>query len=305
MAKLKNDSFIQSPQFTFFVGHEGKAITVHAEAIAATSAQLNALINGGMKESESRCAKLEDVEVDDFVRFCEYAYRGDYTVPPWEDRPSIPHPPSDDLGNFGFGSSSKTKKKKMKKGSMIEPYPETPYVDHQPEEDPVEMPSQYAVEVPVSRTELRNQFNTPPATISTLPKALILDQFEPKGNSAVHQDFTPIFLAHARLYCFAHQHLIEPLKALTINKLQKTLMGFQLYKDRVGDIVELARFVYSNPDLPESSDQDVLNDLKKLIAEYIACEIDVIGKHESFIHFIEEGGEFVRIFWKIVRQFIE
>ncbi|KAF2659233.1 hypothetical protein K491DRAFT_734881, partial [Lophiostoma macrostomum CBS 122681] len=28
-------------------------------------------------------AKLQDVEVGDFVRFCEYAYRGDYTVPAW------------------------------------------------------------------------------------------------------------------------------------------------------------------------------------------------------------------------------
>ncbi|XP_014550219.1 hypothetical protein COCVIDRAFT_21266, partial [Bipolaris victoriae FI3] len=76
--------FIQSPQFTFFVGQEGKPVVVHAAAVAATSPQLDALVSGGMQESETRCARIEDVRVDDFIRFCEYTYRGDYTVPPWE-----------------------------------------------------------------------------------------------------------------------------------------------------------------------------------------------------------------------------
>lgn len=78
--ELKFDSFIQSPQFTFFVGQEGKPVVVHAAAVAATSPQLDALVSGGMQESETRCARIEDVRVDDFIRFCEYTYRGDYTV---------------------------------------------------------------------------------------------------------------------------------------------------------------------------------------------------------------------------------
>jgi hypothetical protein len=54
---------------------------VHAAVIAATSQYFNALINGGMKESQEGSAKLADVQFDDFMRFCEYAYRGDYTAP--------------------------------------------------------------------------------------------------------------------------------------------------------------------------------------------------------------------------------
>jgi hypothetical protein len=54
---------------------------VHAAVIAATGQYFDALINGGMKESEEGSAKLADVQFDDFMRFCEYAYRGDYTAP--------------------------------------------------------------------------------------------------------------------------------------------------------------------------------------------------------------------------------
>jgi hypothetical protein len=57
---------------------------MHAAAIAATSHQPNSLINGGIEESGMRCAEIEDVKVEDFIRYCEYAYRGDYTVSPWE-----------------------------------------------------------------------------------------------------------------------------------------------------------------------------------------------------------------------------
>jgi hypothetical protein len=55
---------------------------VHAAVIAATGQYFDALINGGMKESEEGSAKLADVQFDDFMRFCEYAYRGGYTAPP-------------------------------------------------------------------------------------------------------------------------------------------------------------------------------------------------------------------------------
>jgi len=54
---------------------------VHIAAITATSQQLDALINSKMEESETRYTRIEDIKVNNFIRFCEYAYRGDYTVP--------------------------------------------------------------------------------------------------------------------------------------------------------------------------------------------------------------------------------
>ena len=118
------------------------------------------------------------------------------------------------------------------------------------------------------------------------------------------QNFTPVLLAHARLYCFAHLRLIAPLKALTLDKLHKTLLNFKLYAKRVGDIIELARYAYSNPDLPDRSGDGTLDDLRKLVVEYIVCEIDTIGKYDEFVKYMEEGGEFVGDFWRMARDYM-
>jgi hypothetical protein len=82
-------SLIQSKLFTFYVGEEEKPVVVHAAVIAATSSYFDALINGGMKESEDRSARLADVQSEDFLRFCEYAYRGDYEGNPICDEGDI------------------------------------------------------------------------------------------------------------------------------------------------------------------------------------------------------------------------
>jgi hypothetical protein len=63
---------------------------MHAATLVTTSQKLDALINGGMGESEKQCARIEDVEVNDFIRFCEYAYHRDYTIPPCEEFPPEP-----------------------------------------------------------------------------------------------------------------------------------------------------------------------------------------------------------------------
>ncbi|KAH8726948.1 hypothetical protein GQ44DRAFT_758484 [Phaeosphaeriaceae sp. PMI808] len=305
------EDFIQSHQFTFFIGKEGNPIMVHAAAIAATSQQLDALINGGMQESEKRCARIEDIRVDDFIRFCEYAYRGDYTVPPWEELPPRPSSTSgriqqnDDDDVWGFGTPSK-KVKKVKKGRAV---PEPPTIEIEYPQESAKSEFKEATEPqsevrPISRAPLRTQFNSRNYLSDSSPKALILQHFEPKSNSTVYQNFTPVLLAHARLYCFAHVRIITPLKALTLNKLHKTLLNFKLYAERVGDIIELARYAYSNPDLPDRSDDGTLNDLRKLVVDYIVCEIDTIGKYDEFVKYMEEGGEFVGDFWRLAKQYM-
>jgi hypothetical protein len=254
------------------------------------------------------------VTFDDFVRFCEYAYRGDYTVPPWE---VIPPRSSSTIGknqenndHDGWGQfSTSSKKKKVKKGRLVlEPPPIE--VDYAQESLANVFPRREAAPEPqhesrsISRAPLRAQFNTRNYLTDGDPKALILQQFEPKPNSTKDQNFTPVLLAHARLYCFAHVRLITPLKALTLDKLHKTLLNFKLYAERVGDIIELARYVYSNPDLPDRGDDGTLDDLRKLVVDYVVCEIETIGKYDEFTNYVEEGGEFVGDLWRLARNYI-
>jgi hypothetical protein len=302
--KLKLGSFVRSQQFTFFIGQEGEPIVVHSAAIAATSQQLNALINGGMGEAATRCARIEDVKVDDFIRFCEYAYRGDYTTPPWEEVLQDPNPRSIDCEKNEYTEPRSVlppKKKKKAKHWLMEAVSDAgqdvPY-----EDPPADVPT-HGTPI-ISRTPLRAQFNSRTYLIEGGLKAQILQQFEPKPNTAVDQNFTPVLLAHARLYCFAHLRLIEPLRALTLDKLHKTLMNFKLFTARIGDIIELARFAYSNADLPDRRDDGTIDDLRKLVVEYFVCEIDTIGKCDEFVKYMEEGGEFVGDFWRMARDYV-
>ncbi|KAF2714609.1 hypothetical protein K504DRAFT_359261, partial [Pleomassaria siparia CBS 279.74] len=319
--------FLLSNLFTFFIGQEGKPIVVHAAAIAAASQHLDALINNGMAESETRSAKIVDVEVEDFVRFCEYAYRGDYTVPPWEEvMPELGSSSGMNQQSGGFDTLSGKKKKGRAEPVFIDvpsveldypedapedmPYDELVYPEDAPEVMPYDEPVTEAPPEPqykvrsISRTPLRTQFNGRKYVTDGSPKALILQHFEPQPNTAVDQNFTPVLLAHARLYCFAHLRLIAPLKALTLEKLHKTLLTFKLYAKRIGDIVELVRYVYANPDLPDRSDDGTLDELRKLVVEYIVCEIDTIGEHDVFVKYMEEGGEFVGDFWRMTRGYV-
>ncbi|KAL5422996.1 hypothetical protein PMIN05_012441, partial [Paraphaeosphaeria minitans] len=142
-------------------------------------------MNNGMEESAMRCASPDDIEVDDFSRFCEYAYRGDYTVPPWED--SLPElkPKSD--GNQENGDDdcrgSPFSKKNGKKGLA--------YDEAVP--DPPPKP-QCDLQIS-SRTLFRTLFNSQNHLVNRSPITAILQAFEPKANVFSWQNFTPVFLA--------------------------------------------------------------------------------------------------------------
>jgi hypothetical protein len=334
-------------------------VVVHSAAIAATSEHFDALINGGMGEAQNKCARLADVEVQDFVRFVEWAYRGDYTVPKWkeigddseeerrevcveetfsgayaeetprevltEDVPqaacfevgppeAYPEVESDSypekLGPFSRRFGSKKKKRKSdilrKHDISLDPVedpviPDSPPVSIPPSPNP---PTVREAPLP-SRLSLRTQFNMRDRSFAAGPLVSILATFTPESNTTATQDFTPVLLAHASLYAFAHARLIAPLQALALDKLHRTLLDFKLFADRIGDVVELARYVYSaDGGVPDRGEDGTLDELRRLVVEYVVCEVDTIGKSEAFVGFLEEGGEFVGDFWKLVGAFV-
>lgn len=131
------------------------------------------------------------------------------------------------------------------------------------------------------------------------PKKSMLQNFEPRSNSNAQQNYTPIFLAHARLYTFAGMRLVDSLKQLALHKLHRTLLDFQLYYQRVGDVLALARYAYENG--PDRGADGKLDELRELVVEYMAGEVATLGKHGDFVKLLEEGGEFVGDFWALVR----
>jgi hypothetical protein len=159
-------------------------------------------------------------------------------------------------------------------------------------------------EAPVhEKRTVREVFNTKFFCRSGLPREQFVPSYTPTSNTAETQSFTPVFLAHARLYVLAEKYLIEPLKELTLYKLHKTLLSFSLYLSRVNEILELARYVFCNEYTPDITGDGKGDELRRLVVEYIVCEIDTIGKTRAFFDLLEEGGSFVRMFWAVAFTF--
>ncbi|XMA07271.1 hypothetical protein WAI453_000062 [Rhynchosporium graminicola] len=79
------EDILNSRIFKFTVGQniDGKSttFTVHEEAIAALSHPLQSLVRSGLSESETGHATWEHVSKETFVRFAQFAYTGEYSVP--------------------------------------------------------------------------------------------------------------------------------------------------------------------------------------------------------------------------------
>lgn len=77
-----------SAPFTFLIGPEHTKITIQSGLAHHVSQPLDHLMNNGQtRESKHRIVLLEDEDPETFIAFCEYAYTGDYTVPPSGARP--------------------------------------------------------------------------------------------------------------------------------------------------------------------------------------------------------------------------
>ncbi|KAI0123619.1 hypothetical protein BJ170DRAFT_697433 [Xylariales sp. AK1849] len=73
-------SKLQSKTFTFAVGREGLLFYIHQDAIHKLSTYFDRLINGDMLEAKTGIVVWDDIDVQTFLLFCEFAYTGDYTI---------------------------------------------------------------------------------------------------------------------------------------------------------------------------------------------------------------------------------
>lgn len=287
-------SFIQSDLFTFYIGPEKRPFVVHSRAITATSPVFDKLVNGGLKESQDRCAEFKDVDPATFIRFLEYAYRRDYTIPSWAPDANVAEknvPTSDDVLDEDWreavlahpkNSWSNSKSAPSDYGAIASTKNYTkPSADQNPR-------------AAFSKREYRH-----PAHDVDDPDSLH-PQVDPIANASPSQNFTPVFLAHARLYTFADVHMARRLKDLILNKLHKTLVTFRLYPERLGDVAELVRYAYEQGE--DRTEDGKIDALRDLVVSFVVSEMKILGGHVDFRDLMEAGGEFAGDFWRIVSQ---
>src|ERR1051326_8997268 len=66
---------------TFLVGETKVPVFVHSAVIVPLSDYFRSLFKSGLRESQTNIAELPSISVDDFGRFCQFAYSGNYIAP--------------------------------------------------------------------------------------------------------------------------------------------------------------------------------------------------------------------------------
>ena len=245
-----------------------------------------------MKEAREGCALLEDVDKHTFVRFCEYLYTGNYQPADYTillDESSIQR--EDDEEEPKKSSGSNQGEDGPLAEAVVPTAPSTRTSHRSTIEDEDEW-SHFCAK-PKKRAAKAAEFE-PPASKRTLLWQKFSQQrydaqipyFEPRKNAESCEDYTEVFLSHARLYVFAEKYDVHELRYVALQKLQRTLAGFSLYKQRTGDISTLARYVYENT----AERKAKADELRSLVVHYVACNIETLAKDELFRSLLKEGS---------------
>ena len=303
-----------STPFKFVI--DGQSFFIHPPIVAQHSKPLHRMISGQLSEAQQGFALLEDVDPGTFDRYCDWAYTGKY------DAATVRVIIEDDMRSSISDRSEVVEKRSTRDSSpesiLSSPRAEaseptilslldttgwhTRYIrDHLPVEEVQTYPRRE--EKPYLESDMGVEF--------TSPKLFLKESFiryeyavpethspppPPRQNQDRSEDYTEVFLSHAKLYVFADKYDIQPLKSLAIRNLHQTLAIFTLYPERVGDITELLFYAYDNT----SSLDDGIEDLRKLLLHYVGCEMDLLVKDQDFEELLARCEAFLGDFLKIV-----
>ncbi|PKS06814.1 hypothetical protein jhhlp_006889 [Lomentospora prolificans] len=102
-------------------------------------------------------------------------------------------------------------------------------------------------------------------------------------------DYSEVFLSHARMYFFAEYYAIAKLQSLALQKLHRALVLFTPYRERIGDILKLIRYCYEDRALRESESHI---DVKFIVSMYTAVRIEDLWQSEEFQSIVETIGDY-------------
>ncbi|KAL7918311.1 hypothetical protein ACQKWADRAFT_304499 [Trichoderma austrokoningii] len=247
MASMPYKDIISSPPFTFVVGQDEKEHTLHSALVAGQSSALNALINGGMKESIERRVIWKEIDEAVFIRFGQYVYTGNYdeATPRKRKTPEgMPAAQATHVINAGL---------RPKKGVM-----------------PARGGGGGFFSNSIKKGMLWDKFQA----LYPLPQS----GAPPSGESSAKYDYSDVFLGHARMYIFADYYGIDPLQTLALSKLRRALTALTLGVESHGDIFQLIRYTFE-----QTVDKGGQGDkLRSLVCLYAACKVEDLWRDAEF-----------------------
>lgn len=120
----------------------------------------------------------------------------------------------------------------------------------------------------------------------------------PHANVSPSEDYTEVFLSHARVYVFAEKFNIRPLKRLALTILHKTLSVFNFFPECVDDIAALIRFAYNETLKPAKGVEPMRNMLKL----YMDIEIFLMSTSADFRDALYENKDLLDDYCSCVRR---
>ncbi|KAH0423701.1 hypothetical protein CcaCcLH18_11997 [Colletotrichum camelliae] len=260
MAELTYDEILASDLFKFVVGAEHRT-HLHSTLVARQSKALHKLLYGSMKEAQERSVQWLDVDVPTFVRFGEFIYTGDYHAAPYTSRDVSDSVVSDVLPAEPAARIARSPSFiKSKKVATWNP-----------------KPSAY---LRPANESLWSEFSR------------LYADFSPANvrENGPSDDYTDVFLGHAKVYVFADCYGIAALRALSLGKLRKTLEVFALHQAGVQDVIRLIRYCYQNT-ADRMNEED---ELRTLVNMYTACKVETLWEDADFAGLVETNGEYAK-----------
>lgn len=259
---------------------------------------LYALINNGhMKESQTGIAVLDDIEVETFVGFCEYAYTGAYETP---DLKSV-SPPESPLDLQPNDSVNKFEDPIVNDEQTAVAY-DGPEPEPEPELEPELEPEPEYVSPRFQRKNKKNKYGSygrfeedvesysPPQINIVYPYELLWERFRSRkfNSEPASVSPNPDILFHAKLYIFATKYLIEPLRQQCLASMHRDLKRFSLNRENIYLIFDLVDFVYTHTGRAEAGGKSLLRDL---VIHYVACEVRTLADDEKLSELLDSNAE--------------
>lgn len=289
---------LSSEPFRFLIGKDKALFTLHSHVPVGQSEPLLALVNGGMVEAQEGCAWLEDTDEATFVQIGEYLYTGDYTPTEPFDLLDELHVREESIGSH----AQMIMKRDILNDDAISAAAEVEVRSEQLPEEPISQASDWGFCRSIKKEKRKYKKGHDPVLwdVDGVPggptvepsrskRELLWDEFvhsfdsydqdlRPRQNMEPHEDYSAVFLGHAQLYVFADKYDIQQLAKLSLSKLGHTLAGFNVFNERIDDVVELLQFCYVNtPERAGTKDK-----LRDLVIKYVACIVEKLIGSEGF-----------------------
>lgn len=204
--------------------------------------------------------------MEDFERICEFAYRGDY---------SVPHPEN-------FESSEFVKDSFLCASPLEKNAGRTDLIEDLDEKDIDSLATKYS---------LQEHFVNRQYFMISWSRRHAAKLAYARRNNSCRENFGPVFLAHARLYAFASRYMVPELKSLALFKLHKTLARYTLYFSGRSSILELVRYAYDNDHIRDR-DMGNVDPLRQLTVEFVAMNLRYFKDMLLHREFLGERNEY-------------